>query len=294
MAKNFLGTLAEDVGSLFSRGASSAEKSEAALLAEEEKAVANRAVTAAGSKATSGSPSRATGTYTPASNTFSSYSGPGATRAAIQPINYTPTPIARRTIPSVGTVPVGDVAAGDAAAKKGFLESLGITPGGVGTAALLGGMGLYSGKQAQKAQEQGQAMVGQEKAIAQPYQIQGREMAQQALAGDMTPATQQAYKAAQAQIQQNVATSGGVGQQQAGIQLEAFRQQLLQNQYQYGIQVSQIGDNIALGAIQDSMQLNQNLNAISNSFYSNLGNIAAMSMGNYNPYGMQQPQTITK
>ena len=176
------------------------------------------------------------------------------------------------------------------------MKALGITnpSSALGTAGLLGGMALYSGNQAQKAQEQGQAMVGQEKAIAQPYQIQGREMAQQALAGDMTPATQQAYKAAQAQIQQNVATSGGVGQQQAGIQLEAFRQQLLQNQYQYGIQVSQIGDNIALGAIQDSMQLNQNLNAISNSFYTNLGNIAAMSMGNYNPYGMQQPQTITK
>ena len=173
------------------------------------------------------------------------------------------------------------------------MKSLGITnpSSALGTAGLLGGMALYSGKQAQKAQEQGQAMVGQEKAIAQPYQIQGREMAQQALAGDMTPATQQAYKAAQAQIQQNVATSGGVGQQQAGIQLEAFRQQLLQNQYQYGIQMSQIGDNIALGAIQDSMQLNQNLNSISNSFYSNLGNIAAMSMGNYSPmmYGMQQP-----
>jgi hypothetical protein len=174
----------------------------------------------------------------------------------------------------------------DATKGGGFsdaMKSLGITPGGVGTAALLGGMGLYSGSQSQKAQEQGQAMTGQQKAIAQPYQMQGRQMSQQALAGDMTPATQQAYKAAQAQIQQNVATSGGVGQQQAGIQLEAFRQQLLQNQYQYGIQVSQIGDNIALGAIQDSMQLNQNLNAISNSFYTNLGSIAAMSMGNYNP-----------
>ena len=200
---------------------------------------------------------------------------------------------------SISPVLPKGVSSVDATKGGGFSEAmkaLGITnpASALGTAGLLGGMALYSGNQAQKAQQQGQAMVGQEKAIAQPYQIQGREMAQQALAGDMTPATQQAYKAAQAQIQQNVATSGGVGQQQAGIQLEAFRQQLLQNQYQYGIQVSQIGDNIALGAIQDSMQLNQNLNAISNSFYSNLGNIAAMSMGNYNPYGMQQPQTITK
>jgi hypothetical protein len=205
-----------------------------------------------------------------------------------------------QALPKIARVQAGAApSAVDATKGGGFSEAmkaLGITnpASALGTAGLLGGMALYSGNQAQKAQEQGQAMVGQEKAIAQPYQIQGREMAQQALAGDMTPATQQAYKAAQAQIQQNVATSGGVGQQQAGIQLEAFRQQLLQNQYQYGIQVSQIGDNIALGAIQDSMQLNQNLNSISNSFYSNLGNIAAMSMGNYNPYGMQQPQTITK
>jgi hypothetical protein len=217
----------------------------------------------------------------------------GATLAApeMAPISYTPRATDVGMAAPTRTVSQVGLATPPTAPDKGFMQSLGITPGGLGTAALLGGMGLYSGKQAQKAQEQGQAMVGQEKAIAQPYQIQGREMAQQALAGDMTPATQQAYKAAQAQIQQNVATSGGVGQQQAGIQLEAFRQQLLQNQYQYGIQVSQIGDNIALGAIQDSMQLNQNLNSISNSFYSNLGNIAAMSMGNYSPmmYGMQQP-----
>jgi hypothetical protein len=222
----------------------------------------------------------------------------GATLAApeMAPISYTPRATDVGMAAPTRTVSQVGLATPPTAPDKGFMQSLGITnpSSALGTAALLGGMGLYSGKQAQKAQEQGQAMVGQEKAIAQPYQIQGREMAQQALAGDMTPATQQAYKAAQAQIQQNVATSGGVGQQQAGIQLEAFRQQLLQNQYQYGIQVSQIGDNIALGAIQDSMQLNQNLNSISNSFYSNLGNIAAMSMGNYNPYGLQQPQTITK
>ena len=212
----------------------------------------------------------------------------GATSGRLPPISR----LASETAP-VGTYTPRDIAPAPAPELRdatssggGFtdaMKSLGITPGGVGTAALLGGMGLYSGSQSQKAQEQGQAMTGQQKAIAQPYQMQGRQMSQQALAGDMTPATQQAYKAAQAQIQQNVATSGGVGQQQAGIQLEAFRQQLLQNQYQYGIQVSQIGDNIALGAIQDSMQLNQNLNAISNSFYTNLGSIAAMSMGNYNP-----------
>lgn len=203
----------------------------------------------------------------------------GTTLAApeMAPLSYTP------SAKDVGMSAPTRLATPPPAPDKGFMQSLGITPGGVGTAALLGGMGLYSTRQGQQAQQQGKEFIQQEKDIAQPYQIQGRQMAQQALSGDMTPATQQAYKAAQAQIQQNVATSGGVGQQQAGIQLEAFRQQLLQNQYQYGIQVSQIGDNIALGAIQDSMQLNQNLNAISNSFYSNLGNIAAMSMGNYNP-----------
>ena len=214
----------------------------------------------------------------------------GATSGRLPPISR----LASETAP-VGTYTPRDIAPAPAPELRdatssggGFtkaMESLGIKnpASALGTAGLLGGMALYSGNQGQKAQEQGQAMIGQQKAIAQPYQMQGRQMSQQALAGDMTPATQQAYKAAQAQIQQNVATSGGVGQQQAGIQLEAFRQQLLQNQYQYGIQVSQIGDNIALGAIQDSMQLNQNLNAISNSFYTNLGSIAAMSMGNYNP-----------
>lgn len=267
MASRGFGTFLADelsgLGGLFKKAAPAAVKGEEAAISAERKMVS--------------APGRAS----------------GKTLAApeMAPISYTPHSTDVGMTAPTRTVSQVGLATPPAAPDKGFMQSLGITPGGLGTAALLGGMGLYSGKQAQKAQEQGQAMVGQEKAIAQPYQIQGREMAQQALAGDMTPATQQAYKAAQAQIQQNVATSGGVGQQQAGIQLEAFRQQLLQNQYQYGIQVSQIGDNIALGAIQDSMQLNQNLNSISNSFYSNLGNIAAMSMGNYSPmmYGMQQP-----
>jgi hypothetical protein len=52
---------------------------------------------------------------------------------------------------------------------------------------------------------------------------------------------------------------------------------LLQNQYQYGLQVMQIGDNIALGAINTQLQLDQQLTQANKSFYSSLAQLAAGS-----------------
>ena len=62
---------------------------------------------------------------------------------------------------------------------------------------------------------------------------------------------------------------------QAAAQAEAFRNQLLQGQYDYGLKVSQIGDQIALGAIRTGMQLDQQLNQANLGFYTQLGSIAA-------------------
>jgi len=50
---------------------------------------------------------------------------------------------------------------------------------------------------------------------------------------------------------------------------------LLQNQYDYGLKVSQIGDQIALGAIRTGMQLDQQLNQANMAFYTQLGSLAA-------------------
>ena len=59
-----------------------------------------------------------------------------------------------------------------------------------------------------------------------------------------------------------------------------LRQQLLQQQYDYGLKLSGIGDNIALGAIKTGLQADQYVNQLTNSFYTNMAYIASgMSPG---------------
>lgn len=152
---------------------------------------------------------------------------------------------------------------------------LGLSPETLARLGLAGGLGLYGASQAQKAATQGQAAAGQQQTIAQPYQATGANLQRAAAAGELTPQSLQSYKGLQAQLAQGVANRGGVGAEQASSQLEAFRQTLLTNQYNYGLQVSQIGDQIALGAIRTGMQLDQQLNAASNNFYTSLAGIAA-------------------
>ena len=50
---------------------------------------------------------------------------------------------------------------------------------------------------------------------------------------------------------------------------------LLQQQYTYGLQIAQIGDQISLGAIQTGLQLDQQLQQASQGFYTSLAAIAA-------------------
>ncbi|UOF81591.1 hypothetical protein [Bacteriophage sp.] len=160
-------------------------------------------------------------------------------------------------------------------AKTDQEKVLGMSPDTLARLGLATGLGLYGTTQARKAAGQVQAATGEQKALATPYQSQGQELVRAAQAGELTPSSMQSYKAAQAQLAQQVSGRGGVGAEQAATQLEALRQNLLQNQYNYGLQVSQIGDNIALGAIRTGMQLDQNLNAASNQFYTSLASIAA-------------------
>ena len=54
-----------------------------------------------------------------------------------------------------------------------------------------------------------------------------------------------------------------------------LHQQLLQQQYSYGLQVANIGDNIAVGAIQTGMQADQMVNQATMNFYQMLGQFAA-------------------
>jgi hypothetical protein len=149
--------------------------------------------------------------------------------------------------------------------------------GGAGAGAIVGR------QQAKKAAEQIQEATQEQKNVGQPYQQAGTELQRAAMSGELTPQSAQAYQAMRAQLAQGVESRGGVGVAQAQAQTEAFRQQLLANQYNLGLQVSQIGDNIALGAIRTGMQLDQQLNQANQQFYTQLAAIAGGGTYGFNP-----------
>ena len=146
---------------------------------------------------------------------------------------------------------------------------------------LAGGLGAFGASQARKTAGQIQAAQGQEQAIATPYQQQGQTLINQAQAGQLSPASQQAYAAAKAQLNQQAANRGGVGVQQAANQEAQIYQTLLNNQYTYGLNVMQIGDNIALGAIKTGLQLDQQLNTATTNFYGQLAQMLGGSSGGF-------------
>ena len=134
---------------------------------------------------------------------------------------------------------------------------------------LTGALGAFGANQARKAGTQTQAATAEQKAIGQPYTQQGQ----------LSPASQQALDAAKAQVNQGIANRGGVGSQQAANQIANLYQSLIDNQYKYGLQIMQIGDNITLGAIKSGLQLDQQLQTTTNNFYAQLASIAAGGTG---------------
>jgi len=140
---------------------------------------------------------------------------------------------------------------------------------------LAGGLGLYGATQAKKGGEQAKQASAEQKALAQPYQQKGQELLRAAESGELTPTGQQSLQALQARLAQGVESRGGVGAQQVAAQAEAYRNQLLSQQYNLGLQVSNIGDQIALGAIRTGLQADQALNQASTNFYTNLASIGA-------------------
>ena len=138
---------------------------------------------------------------------------------------------------------------------------------------LAGGLGLYGATQAKKGAKQAQQAAEEQKAIGAPYQTKGQELQRAAQAGELTPTGQQSLQALQARLAQGAESRGGVGAAQVAAQAEAYRQQLLSQQYNLGLQVSNIGDQIALGAIRTGLQADQALNQASTNFYTNLAAI---------------------
>jgi len=159
------------------------------------------------------------------------------------------------------------------APEKSFLDKLSTDQ--LVRLGLVGGLGAMGAQKAKTGARQAQAAAGEERAIGAPYQAKGSELQRAAQAGELTATGQQSLQALQARLAQGVESRGGVGVAQAAAQAEAYRQQLLAQQYNLGLQVSQIGDNIALGAIRTGLQADQQLSQASTNFYTNLAMIGA-------------------
>ena len=80
----------------------------------------------------------------------------------------------------------------------------------------------------------------------------------------------QQLQAAQAKAAQSASARGGVGAQQTAARIEAIRNQLLQQQNDYGLKLTSIGDQIALGAIRTGLQADQYANQLTASYFTNI------------------------
>ena len=143
---------------------------------------------------------------------------------------------------------------------------------------LAGALGLIGSQTSRRAAEEGQAGRRDIQAMAAPYQAQGQQLQAAAQRGELTPTGQQAIQAARAQAAQGAQARGGVGAQQTEAQVQALRQQLLSQQFDYGLKLANIGDQMAMGAIRTGLQADQYVNQLNQSFYTNMAYIAAGSV----------------
>lgn len=129
----------------------------------------------------------------------------------------------------------------------------------------------------------------QQKELAQPLIGPGYTQLSQALQGAMSPATLQAYQAAQARAAQASARSGGVGAVQTALQEEALRQQLLANQQAQALSLIAPGNTLIQSAIQNQINattqslqtginIQQAANQSANQMYAALGGALAGGM----------------
>ena len=129
---------------------------------------------------------------------------------------------------------------------------------------------VIGARASRKAAEQGQRGRAETQALAQPYQAKGAELQRQAQAGELTPVARQQLQAVQAQVAQSASARGGVGAQQSAARVEAIRNQLLQQQNDYGLKLTSIGDQIALGAIRTGLQADAFANQLTQSYFTNI------------------------
>jgi hypothetical protein len=144
----------------------------------------------------------------------------------------------------------------------------------IGLAGLQVGLGA---RQARLAREEARKAKEEQQRLASPYQTKGAELQRQAQAGELTPAGRQQLQTVQAQAAQAASSRGGVGAQQTAARVEAIRGQLLQQQYDYGLKLSGIGDQILLGSIRTGLEADRYVNQLSNTYFTNVARTLAGS-----------------
>ena len=149
-------------------------------------------------------------------------------------------------------------------------KTLGLTSDQLGRGLGGGLQALLAANQMRQARAQGQQAKQETQALAAPYQQQGQQLQAQAASGTLTPANQQALQAAQAQLAQQVQARGGVGAAQMQTQIATLTNNLLQQQMNLGLQLQQVGDKIAQGAIQAGVQADQYVNSLTASYAQNI------------------------
>jgi hypothetical protein len=136
--------------------------------------------------------------------------------------------------------------------------------------ALAGVTGLFGARQARAARRDAGAAAEEQRALGRPYQEQGRQLQAAAQRGELSPVAQQSLQALRARLAQGAQSRGGVGAAQAMQQVENFRQQLLQQQLDFGLRLAQIGDQYVAGAIRTGLQADQYVNNLTNQFFTNM------------------------
>ena len=149
-------------------------------------------------------------------------------------------------------------------------KSLGIEKSDLTRLGTAGVSALLGERASRKAAQQGQRGRQEMEALAAPYLQKGAELQRQAQAGELTPVARQQLQAVQAQSAQAASARGGVGAQQTAARVEAIRNQLLQQQSDYGMKLTSIGDQIALGAIRTGLQADQYANQLTSSYFNNI------------------------
>ena len=140
----------------------------------------------------------------------------------------------------------------------------------------LGGLQAVLGaRQARQAREESQKAKEEQQKLAAPYRQQGAELQRQAQAGELTPVGQQQLRTVQAQAAQAASARGGVGAQQTAARVENIRNQLLQQQSDYGLKLSGIGDQILLGSIRTGLEADRYVNQLATTYYTNIARTLA-------------------